>query len=210
MSKTIYLFFLLGLALTSVSTARPTTLLSRTPSIVSTLASPAPPDFELRADPTNATLPLDKIANITILVHAVNGFTGSVKLELTQPISSDYGPSCPDLNQPKTVTPNPDATWTFTCTSGDNVVSYTLFLKGTAMTPSGRLIRTMEVTLNFTPTNASSSIPSTDPFQFSISPTYAMIGAITGAFLITLIALTSHFRKRHAARHSNPLLTKPQ
>jgi hypothetical protein len=198
MSRSVYVFFLVGLTLlTSVSSAHPS-LPGRIPSIVSTLASPAPPDFELHADPTNTTLPLDKIANITILVHAVNGFTGSVVLELTQPISSDYGPTCPDLDQPRTVTPNPNATWTFSCTSGDNVVSYTLYLKGTATTSSGRLVHNVEVTLNFTPTNASSSLPSTDPFQFSIPPTYALIGVIAGAFIITLIALSSYFRRRQS------------
>jgi hypothetical protein len=197
MFRGFYLFFLLALALlTPVSTANYPTLLSRSPSSVGILASPASPDFELSADPTNTTLPLDKIANIMILVHAVNGFTGSVVIELTQPISSDYGPTCPDLDQPKTVTPHPNAAWTFSCTSGDNVVSYTLYLKGTATTSSGRLVHNVEVTLNFTPKNASSSIPSTDPFQFSIPPTFAIIGVIAGAFLITLIALTSYFRKR--------------
>jgi hypothetical protein len=163
-------------------------------SIVSFLAPLTQPDFELHADPSNSTLALDKTANITILVRAVNGFTGSVRLELTQPISSDYGPSCPALDQSKTVTPNPNATWTFSCTSGDNVVSYTLYLKGT----SGPLVHTVQVTLNFTPTNASSSTPSTDPFQFSIPPTYAIIGVIAGAFLIILISLTSYVRKRRS------------
>jgi len=193
MSRSVYLLFLLGLALmVPISSAHHPTLHSQDTSTTSVLASV--PDFELRADPSNSTLALDKIANITILVHAVNGFTGSVVLELTQPISSDYGPSCPDLDQPKAVTPNPNATWTFSCTSGDNVVSYTLYLKGT----SGRLIHTVQVTLNFTPTNTSSSLPSTDPFQFSIPPTYAIIGAITIALLISLIVLTSYFRKKRS------------
>ena len=193
MSRNDFLLLLLAIVfLISLSFAHPTTL-SGDPS-KSILASPAPPDFELRASPSNATLPLDRIANVTIQVHAVGGFQGSVRLELTQPISSDYGPSCPDLDQPKTVTPNPNATWTFSCTSGDNVVSYTLYLKGTATTSFGRLIHTVQVTLNFTPTNTSSSIPSTDPLQFSIPPTYAIIGAL----VISLIALTSYFRKKHS------------
>ena len=179
--------------MTSLSSARPT-LLSRDSSTVSVLAPPASSDFELRAYPTIASLALDGIANITILVLSVGGFNRPVVLELTQPISSDYGPSCPDLDQPKTVTPNPNATWTFSCTSGDNVVSYTLYLKGTATTSFGRLIHTVQVTLNFTPTNTSSSLPSTDPFQFSIPPTYAIIGAL----VISLIALTSYSRKKHS------------
>src|SRR5713101_5277934 len=197
MSGSRYLLFLLGLALMiPISSAQHPTLHNQDASTTSILASL--PDFELRADQSNSTLALDKIANITILVHAVNGFTGSVVLELTQPISSDYGPSCPDLDQPKTVTPNPNATWTFSCTSGDNVVSYTLYIKGTATTAYGRLVHTVEVTLNFTPINTSSSISSTDPFQFSIPPKYAIISGIALAFLITFIALTSYFRKKHS------------
>src|SRR5713101_7942618 len=200
MSRSVHLLFLLGLFLMiPISSAHHPTLHSQDASTTSILASL--PDFELRADQSNSTLALDKIANITILVHAVNGFTGSVVLELTQPISSDYGPSCPDLDQPKTVTPNPNATWTFNCTSGDNVVSYTLYLKGTATTSFGHLVHVVEVTLNFTPINTSSSIPSTDPFQFSIPPIYA-IGAIIGAFLIVV---TSYFRKIRY-RRSSPLL----
>lgn len=201
MSRSLFLLFLLGLSiLTTLSSAKNASPFSRGPSTVSIQASSASPDFELHADPTNTTLPLDKIANITILVHAVNGFNGQVRLELTQPISSDYGPSCPALDQSKTVTPNPNATWIFSCTSGDNAVSYTLYLKGT----SGRLVHPVEVTLNFTPTNASSSIRTTDPFQFSIPPAYAIIGSIAGAFFITLIALTYYLRRRHsiAARTS--------
>ena len=193
MSGSVFLLFLLAIVFfIPLSSAHPTTP-SGDPTR-SILAPPAPPDFELRAAPSNATLPLDRIANVTIQVHAVGGFNGPVVLELTQPISSDYGPSCPDLDQPKTVTPNPNATWTFSCTSGDNVVSYTLYLKGTATTSFGRLIHTVQVTLNFTPTNTSSSLPSTDPLQFSIPPTYA----ITGALVISLIALTSYFRKKHS------------
>ena len=106
MARNDFLLLLLAIVfLISLSFAHPTTL-TGDPS-KSILASPAPPDFELRASPSNATLPLDRIANVTIQVHAVGGFQGSVRLELTQPISSDYGPSCPDLDQPKTVTPNP-------------------------------------------------------------------------------------------------------
>ena len=193
LSRSFSLVLLLGLAFLIPFSSPCPTILSRGPTL-SILASPVPPDFELRASPSNATLPLDSIANVTIQVHAVGGFNRPVVLELTQPISSDYGPSCPDLDQPKTVTPSPNATWTFRCTSGDNVVSYTLYLKGTANTPTGRLIHTVEVTLNFTPTNTSSSLPSTDPFQFSIPPTYAIIGAL----VISLIALTSYFRKKHS------------
>ena len=182
--------------------------LGETHPVMNTLASSVQPDFELRADPSNVTLALDDIANITIRVHSVGGFNEQVKLELTRQINSDVGPSCPNLDHPPIVTPGPDAAWSFTCTSGDNDVSYTLYVKGTATTTTS-LQHIVAVTLNFkasdvADTNSSSSISRPGSSLYSV-PLIYMIGAGVGAFLITLIALTTYFAKR---RHVNAT-TKP-
>ena len=176
---------------------------------MNTLASSVQPDFELRADPSNVTLALDDTANITIHVHSTGSLVGPVELALTQPINSDIGPSCPALDQSKTVTPTPNATWSFTCTSGDNQVVYTLQIRGKAATSSGPIVHTVNVTLNFkaadvTDTNSSSSISRPGSSLYSI-PLIYMIGAGVGAFLITLIALTTYFAKRRPVKAT----TKP-
>lgn len=165
-------------------------------------ASTAPTgDFNLTitTNPSNATAPLDQPINITITVQSINGSPGNVVLSLLQALPDDgSGPTCDQLDSQKTVTPNPSATWSFTCWSGDQPLIFPLNFK--AKSDTGYL-HNVSVTLTYVEDTSSNNqtstvTPRTQVSQSSIPPLYLLAGACVAAALIAG-GLTAYFVRRH-------------